>query len=73
MRYKIIQSSVTYRKKSTGNQLTLNNLSQFKVHLDNGDPLKLTPVLKDQSDEDISWLHSIHKLRVSETSTFFSI
>ena len=54
MRYKIIQSSVTYRKKSTGNQLTLNDLSQFKDHLDNGDPLKLKPVLKDQSDEEIS-------------------
>ena len=54
MRYKIIQSSVAYRKKSTGNQLTLNDLSQFKDHLDNGDPLKLKPVLKDQSDEDIS-------------------
>ena len=42
----------------------LNNLSQFRDHLDNGDSLKLTPDLKDQSNELISWLHSIHKIRV---------
>ena len=28
---------------------------------------------RDQSIEDICWLQSIHKIRVSETSTFFSI
>ena len=42
----------------------LNNLSQFRDHLGNGDPLKLTPDLKDQSNELISWLHSIHKIRL---------